>query len=229
MENIFSKGALTVSYGAFGAMRKAALALVLICLGAAQAQAQALRVLAFGDSLTQGYGLMEQDGLVPQLQAWLTEQGAQVVVVNGGVSGDTTAGGAARIDWSLSPDIGAVMVALGGNDMLRGLAPSAAKANLAKVIEAVQALELPVLLVGLQAPENYGSAYKAEFEGLYEELSQQYDTLYEPNFLAALGATPAQALTWMQSDGIHPNAAGVRKIVAQLGPRLLELAEQAQK
>ncbi|WP_438991788.1 arylesterase [Lentibacter sp.] len=218
---------LPFSYGAARAMRKAAMAFALICLGANASFAGSLRILAFGDSLTQGYGLMEADGFVPQLQGWLDARSAGVTVVNGGVSGDTTAGGAARIAWSLSPDIKAVMVTLGGNDMLRGLAPSEAKANLAKIIEAVQAADLPILLVGMQAPSNYGAEYKAEFEGLYAELAEAYGTLYEPQFLGALGATPAEALVWMQSDAIHPNEAGVLKIVEALGPRVLELAGAA--
>ena len=218
---------LPFSYGAARAIRKAALAFVLICMSSNASLAGSLRILAFGDSLTQGYGLMEADGLVPQLQAWLNTHEAAVTVVNGGESGDTTAGGAARIDWSLSPDIGAVMIALGGNDMLRGLAPSEAKANLTKIVEAVQGAGLPVLLIGMQAPGNYGAEYKAEFEGLYAELAEDYGTLYEPQFLGALGQVPAEALVWMQSDGIHPNEEGVLKIVEALGPRVLELAEMA--
>ncbi len=215
-------------------MRKAAasfvVALALICLGfGTAATAEPLRILAFGDSLTQGYGLMEQDGLVPQLQGWMNARGEEVVIVNAGVSGDTTAGGAARIGWSLSPDIKAVMVALGGNDMLRGLAPEEAKANLAKVIEAAQGAGVPVLLVGMQAPGNYGAAYQQAFEGLYGELAEAYGTLYEPRFLGALGESLTEALPWMQSDGVHPNEAGVAKIVEVLAPRLVELAELARK
>jgi len=208
-------------------MRKATLALVLICFGVSGSAAEPMRVLAFGDSLTQGYGLMEQDGLVPQLQGWMRARGADVVMVNAGVSGDTTAGGAARIGWSLSPDIKAVMVALGGNDMLRGLPPEDAKANLTKVIETAQAAKIPVLLVGMQAPGNYGETYKEAFEGIYADLAEAYGTLYEPNFLSALGETPTEALAWMQSDGVHPNEAGVGKIVEVLGPRLLELVAAA--
>lgn len=211
------------------AIRKAALAVALICLGTNAALAGSLRILAFGDSLTQGYGLLEADGFVPQLQGWLNTRDAGVTVVNGGVSGDTTAGGAARIEWSLSPDIKAVMVTLGGNDMLRGLAPSDAKVNLAKIIESAQSVGIPVLLVGMQAPGNYGAEYKAEFEGLYADLAEEYGTLYEPQFLGALGATPEEALAWMQSDGVHPNEEGVLKIVEALGPRVLALAEAAQK
>lgn len=200
------------------------MALVLICLGiGTAASAQPLRILAFGDSLTQGYGLLEQDGLVPQLQSWMDARGEEIVIVNGGVSGDTTAGGAARIGWSLSPDIKAVMVALGGNDMLRGLAPEEAKANLAKVIEAAQGAGVPVLLVGMQAPGNYGATYQKAFERLYEDLAQTYGTLYEPRFLGALGESLTEALPWMQSDGVHPNEAGVRKIVEALAPRIVEL------
>lgn len=197
-----------------------AFALVLL-LGTA-AEAKNLRILAFGDSLTQGYGLLEDEGLVPQLQAWLDAEGVAVTVVNGGVSGDTTAGGAARIGWSLSPDIDGVIVTLGGNDMLRGLAPEQAAANLEAIVQAATELSKPVMLIGMDAPMNYGAEYKAAFEAIYPRLAKAYELAFVPSFLAPLGETPAQALEWMQADGIHPNAEGVARIVEALGPRIRE-------
>ncbi|MBU2980879.1 arylesterase [Lentibacter algarum] len=184
-------------------------------------KADELRVLAFGDSLTQGYGLPEAEGFVPQLESWLTAHGQDVSVVNGGVSGDTTAGGAARIEWSLSDDIDALIVTLGGNDMLRGLPAEQARANLEAILQIAQGKKVPVMLIGMDAPLNYGKAYKQAFEGLYPELAEAHSLAFVASFMAPLGATPSEALAWMQSDGVHPNAEGVEMIVAELGPEVL--------
>lgn len=195
------------------------------------AAAEVPEVLAFGDSLTQGYGLMPGEGLVPQLQDWLAAQGTEVQVVNAGVSGDTTAGGRARIDWSLTPGIDAVIVELGGNDLLRGLPPAAARANLDAILSAVAARGLPVLLVGLPAPGNYGPAYKAEFDAIWPALAAKYHALLLPDLLAPIAALPPEeraARGLMQGDNIHPSAAGVKLVVAELGPKVLELLAKAQ-
>ena len=195
------------------------------------AAAEVPEVLAFGDSLTQGYGLMPGEGLVPQLQGWLATQGTEVQVVNAGVSGDTTAGGRARIDWSLTPGIDAVIVELGGNDLLRGLPPAAARANLDAILATVTARGLPVLLVGLPAPGNYGPAYKAEFDAIWPALAAKYHALLLPDLLAPIAALPPEeraARGLMQGDNIHPSAAGVKLVVAELGPKVLELLAQAQ-
>jgi acyl-CoA thioesterase-1 len=191
---------------------------------ATPALADPVTVVALGDSLTAGYGLPEGEGLVPQLQAWLTAQGAEAVIVNAGVSGDTTAGGLARLDWSLTPETDALIVTLGGNDMLRGLPPAQARANLEAILQKAQTRALPVLLVGLAAPGNYGPEYKTEFDALYPDLAAQYDALLVPNLFAPLvGNDPAVAAKFFQADGIHPNAKGVAKIVEGLGPKVLEL------
>lgn len=195
------------------------------------AAAEMPEVLAFGDSLTQGYGLMPGEGLVPQLQGWLAAQGTAVQVVNAGVSGDTTAGGRARIDWSLTPGIDAVIVELGGNDLLRGLPPAAARANLDAILATVTARGLPVLLVGLPAPGNYGPAYKAEFDAIWPTLAAKYHALLLPDLLAPIAALPPEeraARGLMQGDNIHPSAAGVKLVVAELGPKVLELLAKAQ-
>ncbi len=188
-------------------------------------------ILAFGDSLTQGYGLAPDKGFVAQLQAWLTDAGEDVRLINAGVSGDTTAGGAARLGWSLTEDIDAVIVELGGNDMLRGLPPEEAKANLAAILSEITERGLPVLLVGLPAPGNFGPAYKADFETLYPALAEEYGVLLYPNFMAALtsqGDRDAALRSFMQGDGVHPNAAGVARIVAAMGPKMRELVKAAQ-
>lgn len=201
-----------------------------LCLLAAPVYAQPVTVAALGDSLTQGYGLPQEDGFVPQLQNWLGAEGEDVMIVNAGVSGDTTAGGLSRVDWTLTPDVDALIVALGGNDLLRGLPPEVSRANLEGILQKATERGLPVLLVGLIAPGNYGPDYKVAFDAMYPELAAAYDTLLVESFLGPLTAEvdQAQALRdYMQSDGIHPNADGVAKIVAALGPQVQALIAQA--
>ncbi|MCA1337329.1 arylesterase [Pseudooceanicola marinus] len=192
------------------------------------AQDESLQLLAFGDSLTQGYGLPQGEGLVPQLEGWLRERGQDVTVINGGVSGDTTAGGLSRIAWSLTPEVDAVMVTLGGNDLLRGLDPADTRANLNGILAEIAARDLPVMLVGMQAPGNYGAAYQQAFDNLYPELAEAHDAVYVPSFLAPLmgdpeAPDPAAARAFLQADGIHPNAEGVARIVEALGPQVEDL------
>jgi len=180
-----------------------------------------MTLLALGDSLTAGYGLPPHQGLVPQLQGWLTAHGTEVAVVNAGVSGDTTAGGLSRLDWSLTPDVDALMVTLGGNDMLRGLPPEEARGNLAAILAGARAKGVPVLLVGMQAPGNYGAEYKTTFDAIYPELAAEYGATLYPFFFQGLAAgksDPAALQPFMQADAIHPNAEGVARIVADLGP-----------
>ncbi|KGL02196.1 GDSL family lipase [Thalassobacter sp. 16PALIMAR09] len=191
------------------------------------AAAEPITVAALGDSLTQGYGLPPEQGFVPQLEGWLRARGADVSILNAGVSGDTTAGGLSRIAWTLTPEVDAVIVALGGNDLLRGIAPEVSRANLDDILQATQNAGVPVLLIGLPAPGNYGPDYQREFNGIYPALAQAYDTLYAEDFLAGLGENTPQALrSYMQADGIHPNAAGVTKIVETLGPEVEALLAQ---
>jgi acyl-CoA thioesterase I len=202
---------------------------VAICLaGPAAAQ---VTVAALGDSLTQGYGLPQQDGFVPQLETWLSENGAEAEVLNAGVSGDTTAGGLSRVEWTLTPEVDAMIVALGGNDLLRGIDPASSKANLDGILAAADAAGVEVLLVGLEAPGNYGPDYKAAFDGMYGELARKWDVALVPSFLGALSALPAREgamADYMQEDGIHPNAAGVARIVEALGPEVAELVERVE-
>jgi acyl-CoA thioesterase I len=158
---------------------------------------------------------------VPQLQRWLEGQGADVEVVNMGVSGDTTAGGRARLDWSLAEGADAVILELGGNDLLRGIDPATSRANLDAMLGALAARGIPVLLAGLEAPLNYGTEYKEAFEGMYAELAEEHGAILYPSFLEGVG--PAL----MQPDGIHPNAEGVAAIVEAIGPSVLKLLERA--
>lgn len=194
-----------------------------LLLAAAPAAAETVRLIAVGDSLTAGYGLPEGDGLVPQLQAWMAAEGEDVEIVQAGVSGDTTAGGRARLDWALTGDVQGIVLELGGNDVLRGLPPAEARANLAAMIETAQAKGLDVLLVGVPVAANYGPDYQAAFRAIWPDLAADYGTLIYPDLLAALGADPARAVRFLQGDGIHPTAEGVRMIVADFGPSVQAL------
>ncbi|CUH88832.1 Esterase TesA precursor [Phaeobacter sp. CECT 5382] len=195
-----------------------------------KAHAETLRITVFGDSLVQGYGLPQGEGLVPQLEAWLQDQQLDVALVNAGVSGDTTAGGAARIDWTLADDPQGLIVLLGGNDLLRGLGPDQAAANLRQIMMAAQARHVAVLLVGMQAPGNYGPEYKARFDAIYSALADEFGSLLHSDAFAGIravaGSDPAQAQAYMQPDNIHPNAKGVALNVAALGPMVAELASR---
>jgi acyl-CoA thioesterase-1 len=201
----------------------------LLLLGGVAA-AEPVTVVALGDSLTAGYGLEDQsEGLVPQLEGWLRARGHDVVLQNAGVSGDTTAGGLARIGWTLGPETDALIVTLGGNDLLRGIDPAEAKRNLDGILQEAAARKLPVLLVGLKASANFGPEYKAAFDGMYGELGAQYGTVLAEDFFAGLRAAgadptdPASMAAFMQADGIHPNPEGVKLIVEGIGPRVEEL------
>lgn len=198
-------------------------------LAATAANAETVTIAALGDSLTQGYGLPPEDGFVPQMQAWLDAQGADVVLINAGVSGDTTAGGLARVAWTLTPDVDAMIVALGGNDFLRGIDPANSRANLRAILEAAKAQEVEVLLVGLAASTNYGEAFKADFDSMYPDLASEYGTGLFPDWFAGLlteGDIAAARAAFLQPDGIHPNAEGVARIVGAMGPAILALVAE---
>ncbi len=215
-------------YGLIRRIRNAGLVTI---VSAGVVCAEPVTIAALGDSLTQGYGLPADEGFVPQLSGWLTAQGADVKVINAGVSGDTTAGGLSRIAWTLTDDIDALIVALGGNDLLRGLDPAVSRANLDGILKVASEKGVPILLVGIDAPANYGADYEAAFDAMYPALAQDYGTLYHPNFLAALASQEDRAATlrdFMQRDGIHPNAKGVALIVEDLGPDVLALTQQVE-
>ena len=206
-------------------MRKSIFLLPLV-LWAGTATAEPVTIAALGDSLTQGYGLPAEDGFVPQLQAWLDAQGVEAKVLNAGVSGDTTAGGASRVAWTLTPDVDAMIVTLGGNDLLRGIPPEVSRANLQAILEVASDADVDVLLVGMQAPGNFGPDYKAQFDAIYPDLSAQFGTAYAPSFFAGLlsqgDTAPAALQPSFQADGIHPHAQGVIQIVQGLGPHVLD-------
>lgn len=191
--------------------------------------ADEITIAALGDSLTQGYGLRQADGLVPQLQGWLDARGHDVQLINAGVSGDTTAGGLARVDWTLTPDVDAMIVALGGNDFLRGIDPAVSRANLAGILDAAARADVEVLLVGIVSSGNYGPDYRNAFNAMYPELAQQYGTLLDQDFFNGFRAPIVQGASvadFMQRDGIHPNPQGVALVVETLGPQVVELIER---
>lgn len=215
-------------------MRKvfATLTLIFAALTAPVARAEPVTVAALGDSLTQGYGLPQGQGFVPQLAKWLESNGHEAVLINAGVSGDTTAGGAARVAWTLTPDVQAMIVTLGGNDLLRGIDPGVARTNLDTILQTAWDQGVPVLLIGMRAPGNYGPEYKARFEANYADLAKAYGALFLPDFMAGLvgeGGDPAAARPYLQGDGIHPNAEGVARIVAHIGPKVAELIALARE
>ena len=196
---------------------------LILSLFATAAWAEPVTVAALGDSLTAGYGLAQDEGFVPQMQAWLDDQGAEVTLLNAGVSGDTTAGGLSRVDWTLTPDVDGVIVALGGNDYLRGLDPQVSRDNLNQILAKTQAADVPAMLIGLQAGTNYGADYAEAFNGMYPALADTYDVPLAPDWFSAL--RDADRTKYLQADGIHPNAVGVKLIVAALGPAVLDFVE----
>jgi acyl-CoA thioesterase I len=194
------------------------LALVVTAGGAAGAETP-VRIVALGDSLTAGLGLPERDGFVPRLQAALAAKGIAVSIANAGGSGDTASGGLARLDWSVPPDTDAVILELGGNDMLRGIDPQVTRAALAAILRRLAGRRIAVLLCGMRAAPNLGADYVQSFERIYPELAAKYGVLIYPFFLDGVAANPAL----LQHDGLHPAAAGVDVIVARILPQVEQL------
>ncbi|MEL6317542.1 MAG: arylesterase [Pseudomonadota bacterium] len=181
-------------------------------------------LVAFGDSLVAGLGLPAEEAFPAQLQAWLAARGAgDVTVVNAGVSGDTTSAGRARLDWSIGPEADAVLLELGANDALRGVPVAQARENLDAMLARLKERGLPVLLAGMIAPGNWGAEYAAAFDAMYPELAAKHDVPLYPFFLEGLIDRPDA----FQSDGLHPNAAGVAIIVEAIGPDVLRLVDAA--
>ncbi len=177
-------------------------------------------LLVLGDSLTAGYGLPKHQAFPARLQEALRARGLDVTVIDGGVSGDTSAGGLARLDWvlgSANPD--AVIVELGANDGLRGLDPKAMADNLDRILAKLTQRKARILLAGMRAPPNLGRDYAGEYESIFPRLAAKYKTALYPFFLDGVAAQPALN----QADGIHPNADGVAVIVARILPHVEKL------
>lgn len=185
--------------------------------------AQTVTVLAFGDSLTAGYGLQPSDAFPVKLEAALQARGHDVKVINAGVAGDTALDGASRVDWALSDDVDAVIVEFGANDALRGLPVPQAEQALDQLLAKLGARNLPVLLAGMRAPPNLGPEYQAAFDGMYARLAEKHGTLLYPFFLDGVAAE----VKLNQADGMHPNPAGVDVIVTRILPDVERLLEQA--
>jgi acyl-CoA thioesterase-1 len=191
----------------------------LLCatVGTADATEQAgepSTLVAFGDSLTAGWGVPVNDAYPARLERRLREQGFTYRVVNAGVSGDTTAGGLRRVDWVLKVRPRIVILELGANDGLRGLPLERTRENLAQIIERLQAAGATVVLAGMRVPPNYGDDYAAAFATIFPDLARRYGLALIPFFLEGVATNPALN----QGDGIHPNAEGYQAIVDRIWP-----------
>ena len=200
----------------------AALTLLLLTVSGAAAAPQT--ILALGDSLTAGLGLGAADAFPARLEAALKAKGHDVKVINAGVSGDTAADGAARLDWALGEPVNAVIVELGANDALRGLPVAQAEQALDQLLTALEQKKLPALLTGMKAPPNMGAEYQQAFDGMYQRLAAKHPSvLVYPFFLDGVAADPKLN----QGDGMHPNPAGVEVIVARMLPSVEQLLGRA--
>jgi acyl-CoA thioesterase-1 len=200
---------------------KAMVSIVLLVMMAAagHAAAKPVKILALGSSLTQGYGLPPGTEFTVQLQAALKGAGIDAVVTNAGVSGDTSAGGLSRLDWSLADHPDAVILELGSNDMLRGTPPAETEKNLRAILDKLKAAHVKVLLTGMHAQRNLGADYVRQFDAIYPRLAKQYDVLFYPFFLDGVALNPKLN----QADGMHPNPAGVKIVVARMLPSVKKL------
>jgi len=201
------------------------LALVTFALPGRPAADQALRILVLGDSLSAGYGLMLPQSFPSQLEHALNAEGINAVVINAGVSGDTSAGGLSRLDWALSEEVDAVIIELGANDGLRALEPEETFKNLDAIIVNVKQRGLAVLLAGMRAPPNLGLEYGDAFASIYPRLAKKHEVALYPFFLEGV-ATIAEL---NQDDTIHPNAEGVKVIAQGILPYVKEMLQGMQK
>ncbi len=190
--------------------------------GIAGAAAKPVKIVAIGTSLTQGYNLPPGTDFTAILQVQLKAKGHDVVIVNAGVSGDTSAGGLARLEWALSDDVAGAIVELGSNDALRGLDVRETRKNLDQVLVRLKARKISVLFTGMKSPRNLGPEYVAAFDGLYPDLAKKHDVLFYPFFLEGVATHPKLN----QADGIHPNEAGTKVIVKGIVPYTEKLLTQ---
>ncbi len=187
------------------------------------AHAAPVKILAFGTSLTQGYGVPPGYDFTAVLEARLKASGVDAKLINAGVSGDTSADGLSRLDWSLADHPDAAIIEMGSNDALRGLAPAETEKNLSAILAKLKAAHIPVLLAGMKAPRNFGPEYAAQFDPIYPKLAKKFGTLFYPFILDGVALNPRLN----QADGIHPNPAGVKIIVDRILPLAKQLVGQA--
>jgi acyl-CoA thioesterase I len=190
--------------------------MAVVCLGfsSAGAQDRAINLVGFGDSLMAGYQLAPNESYTAQLEAALKAKGQNVTITNAGVSGDTTSGGLSRIDWSVPDGTDGVILELGANDALRGIAPEQSEKNLNSMLSRLKERQIPVLLVGILAPPNMGGDYAEKFNPIYERLSKKYSAPLYPFFLDGVATVKGMQL----EDGMHPNAKGVAVMVERSLP-----------
>ncbi|MEM7694864.1 MAG: arylesterase [Pseudomonadota bacterium] len=201
---------------------KTLLATAILSLWALAARAEPITIVALGDSLTAGYLLAPGAGFPAQLERALRAEGLDIIVRDAGVSGDTTSGGLSRLDWSVGEDADAVIVALGGNDALRGLPPETTRQNLTQILDRLDERGLPVLVAGMLAPVNLGPDYGEAFKQVFDDLATR-DIVFYPFFLEGVAANPALNLP----DGIHPTAEGVGVMVENILPKVKDLITRA--
>ena len=201
-------------------------ACLILMSGASHAEAQSdpIRIVAFGDSLTAGYGLPPGEAFPAQLEKALQEKGLAIEVINAGVSGDTTAAGLQRFDWAFPDDADAAIVALGANDALRGIDPAETRRNLDEILTRLDARGVPVLVAGMRAPRNWGDDYVMRFDAIFPELAERHDALLYPFFIEQVALRPDLNL----DDGMHPNGDGVAAIVEDILPQVEELIGRVQ-
>lgn len=188
-----------------------------------QKSPETIQIVAFGDSLTAGYRLPPSAAFPAQLQKALKSRGHNVAVANAGVSGDTTSGGLQRLDWAIPPGTEAVILELGANDALRGIDPAEARANLDQILASLGERGIPVLLAGMRSPQNWGKDYVDSFESMYPDLAERHGALLYPFFMDGVALDPKLNL----DDGLHPNSAGVARIVTGILPEVEALIERA--
>jgi acyl-CoA thioesterase-1 len=181
---------------------------------AADAADRPFRIIAFGDSLTAGYGLPASASFPAQLQKALETTGRRIVIENAGVSGDTTQAGLDRLDWSIGDGIDGVIVELGANDALRGLDPAQTRSALDQIIVRLKARKIPVMLAGMRAPPNMGADFQQRFDSIFPDLAREHGLILYPFFLD--GVAGRRELN--QNDGIHPTADGIKLIVERILP-----------
>jgi acyl-CoA thioesterase-1 len=207
-----------------GARFKRVLSMIAVLLMAGTtADAATVKILALGTSLTQGLGVPPGLDLTAVLETRLKASGYDVKLINAGVSGDTSAGGLARLDWSLADHPQAAIIELGSNDALRGQSPSETEKNLAAILARLKSEHVSILLTGMKAPRNLGPEYAAQFDAIYPRLAREYGVLFYPFILDGVAANPKLN----QADGIHPNPAGVKIIADRLLPYVKRLVLEA--
>lgn len=199
--------------------------LVAFVMATTASDAATVKILALGTSLTQGLGVAPGLDLTAVLEARLRSSGFDVKFINAGVSGDTSAGGLARLDWSLADHPQAAIIELGSNDALRGQSPTETEKNLATILGRLKSEHVSVLLTGMKAPRNLGPEYAAQFDAIYPRLAKEYGVLFYPFILDGVAANPKLN----QADGIHPNPAGVKIIADRMFPYVKRLVLEAKR